>query len=58
MQVTSLGGAEHLDDQGSASELLNVFPESCAAAMLESARLSVSLEGDENFRVKRVLLVV
>ena len=44
---------DHLDDdQESVSESLNVYPEACASAMLETARLSVSLEGDENFRVK------
>lgn len=47
----SIGGVDHLDDdQESVSESLNVYPEACASAMLETARLSVSLEGDENFR--------
>lgn len=46
----SIGGVDHLEDQESASESLNVYPEACASAMLETARLSVSLEGDENFR--------
>ena len=43
---------DHLEDQESASESLNVYPEACASAMLETARLSVSLEGDEFFRVR------
>lgn len=47
----SIGGVDHLDDDHeSVSESLNVYPEACASVMLETARLSVSLEGDENFR--------
>ena len=37
------------DAHGCANESLNVYPEVSASVMLESARLSHSLEGDENF---------
>ncbi len=49
-----LGGGHTSEDHGSTSESLNIYPEACGgdnSDMLESARLSVSLEGDENFRV-------
>lgn len=49
-----LGGGHSSEDHGSTSESLNIYPEACGGEnsdMLESARLSVSLEGDENFRV-------
>lgn len=49
-----LGGGHTSEDHGSTSESLNIYPEACGGEnsdMLESARLSVSLEGDENFRV-------
>lgn len=48
------GGGHTSEDHGSTSESLNIYPEACGGEnsdMLESARLSVSLEGDENFRV-------
>ncbi|EFX89891.1 hypothetical protein DAPPUDRAFT_219940 [Daphnia pulex] len=49
-----LGGGHTSEDHGSTSESLNIYPEACGGEnsdMLESARLSVSLEGDENFRM-------
>jgi len=60
---TSLaGGGQSSEEHGSTSGSLNVYPEasgggdccgsgSPSSTMLESARLCVSLEGDENFRV-------
>lgn len=51
----SIGNGENAteeeDAHGCANESLNVYPEVSASAMLESARLSHSLEGDENFCV-------
>ncbi|XP_046651282.1 uncharacterized protein LOC124342358 isoform X2 [Daphnia pulicaria] len=50
----SIGGGHTSEDHGSTSESLNIYPEACGGEnsdMLESARLSVSLEGDENFRM-------
>ncbi|XP_059352097.1 uncharacterized protein LOC130699356 isoform X2 [Daphnia carinata] len=50
----SIGGGHTSEDHGSTSESLNIYPEACGgdnSDMLESARLSVSLEGDENFRM-------
>jgi len=47
-------GDENVEDNGTTSttcgDSLHVFPEVGASAMLETARLSLSLEGDENFR--------
>lgn len=50
----TIGAGQTSEDHGSTSESLNIYPEACGGGngdMLESARLSVSLEGDENFRV-------
>ena len=49
-------GDENVEDNGTTSttacgDSLHVYPEVGASAMLETARLSLSLEGDENFRV-------
>lgn len=51
----SIGGGQSSEDHGNASESLNCYSEACGesadrSTMLESARLSVSLEGNENFR--------
>lgn len=47
--LSGVGASESLDADG--CESLSVYPEVGTSDMLESARLSLSLEGDENFIV-------